>query len=225
MGEVAKKNISEGKTDNAKDKVMAKKRNDFLLHYFKFIILASVVVIFLLGYVFVLQKKYDQIVNQAEQSGVNKYDEYNSQLKKLRDLRKLKVAYSGISEKDKSKIEAILPDETTHENLLAQMEAIILRNGLILKSLSIDSSDGGKKSSKSLDISGSIQGGDTGSVSGEIGKIKITMDIAGTDYDRFKNLLVVLENNLRLMDIEDLSFSPSEKSTTLSMTTYYLKNK
>lgn len=206
------------KTDTQADK----KRNDFLIKYFKFIILAVVIVIFAGSYVFLLKAKYDQIVFAAEESGVGSQDEYQKQLRRLGELRRLEAAYKDLSEKDVEKINTFLPNETRPEDLLAQMEAIILKNGLILKKLSVESV--GEKNQKSLNISeGEAGNNQVNMTPADVGKIKISMDVGGTDYERFKSLLSIFENNLRLIDIEELSFSPSDKSTHLSMVTYYFK--
>lgn len=216
--DTTKKTVKKLRTDSQADK----KRNDFLIKYFKFIILVVIVAILAGSYVFLLKAKYDQIILAIEESGASNQDEYQNQLKRLGELRRLETAYEDLGKKDIEKINTFLPDETKPENLLAQMEAIILKNGLILKKLSVEPV--GEKNQKSLNIAeGEISNAQASEASASVGKIRISMDVGGTDYERFKSLLSVFENNLRLIDIEELSFSPSDKSTHLSMVTYYFK--
>lgn len=210
-----------GEKKNRIDKKTIKKINSFLIKNFKFIIILIVIIVLLLGSYFVLYKKYNKIMVQSEAASEEQKSEYDNQLKYLQELQDLKSVYETISQKDIDKVLAILPDEQTHEDLLSQVETIILKNGLLLKSLSVEA-EGKDKSQRSISTT-SGGGNKEDSIPSEIGKVKINMSIIGTDYERFKQLLFVLENNLRLMDIDNLSFSPNEKSTTLSLVTYYLK--
>lgn len=60
-----------------------------------------------------------------------------------------------------------------------------------------------------------------------LGQIQIQMSLAGSGYERLKRLLVMLETNLRLIDINSLSFIPNQNGTTLysfMITTYYIKD-
>lgn len=60
-----------------------------------------------------------------------------------------------------------------------------------------------------------------------LGQIQIQTSLAGSGYERLKRLLVMLETNLRLIDINSLSFIPNYNGTTLysfMITTYYIKD-
>ena len=132
----------------------------------------------------------------------------------LNKIKKLKEAYQQISREDIDKIEAILPEEGGEDKLLAELEDIVLGNGLILSSLQIEKK-GAEPINKSI----------INNFSGEIGKIKIGMDIVGTDYVGLKNFLTVIEKNLRLIDIIKIGFSPAENKTSIEAYSYYLIKK
>ena len=137
----------------------------------------------------------------------------------LEKLRELKTIYGEVGAADIEKIKKILPESSGEEQLLSQLERIILKNGLILTSLRVE---------KKEEIKGragvgqeTVQQGEI--LPKEIGKLKIAMDIVGTDYAGIKHILRALENNLRIIDIVKLSFSPRENKTSLEAAAYYLK--
>lgn len=58
-------------------------------------------------------------------------------------------------------------------------------------------------------------------------RLQIQVSLAGTGYDSLKRLIRMLETNLRLMDVNSLSFVPNFNGTTLysfMITTYYLED-
>jgi len=49
----------------------------------------------------------------------------------------------------------------------------------------------------------------------------VTLSVSSIDYSGLKNLLHLLENNLRLIDVTNLSFSPDNNAATIGLRTYY----
>ena len=129
-------------------------------------------------------------------------NEYLALKRFLTQLNELSGIYNKISAKDMAKVDRLLPDKIGIEDLMREMEVIVLQNGLFLTSLQVN---------------------EAGEHSEGIGSVDITMNIVGTDYNGFKNLLYTIESNLRILDIVNLSFSPSSKSTTLNLIAYYQK--
>ncbi|HNX11187.1 MAG TPA: hypothetical protein PKI61_03525, partial [bacterium] len=64
---------------------------------------------------------------------------------------------------------------------------------------------------------------DTGSLPVGIGMMRVSVSVANIDYPHLKKLLGLIEHNLRLTDVQDLSFNPAEKTAALHLSTYYFK--
>ena len=173
---------------------------ELINYYFRWVVIVSMVIILLVGYFFVIRPEIS--VAGQEEAYQEIESEYLALKRFLAQLNELSGIYQGISAKDISKVDSLLPERIDIEELMRQMEVIVLQNGLFLSTLQID------------------EGSDH---SEGIGSVNISMNIVGTDYSSFKNLLYTIESNLRLLDISELNFSPGSKSTTLSLVAYYQK--
>jgi|SRR3989344_1968740 len=189
-------------------KIIQKHKINYLVAHFKKIILLVMVIIFAAGYFFLINPKYQEIKTKIGDIGT-KEEEQSSLQDKLIQITKLRSAYKSISLDGLERINMALPDSPSKDELLPQLETLISQNGLLLTSLQVDDL---QKSDDKTDQKA------TG-----IGKIKISMNIVGTDYYNFKNILSVLEKNLRLLDVVSLKFSPTEESASLEVITYYMK--
>jgi hypothetical protein len=195
----------------------------FLIRYFRRIVFTLTIIILLIGFFFLVLPKYKQISREIKLTSQGKKAEYLERQQYSDLLTKIKAEYQAISSDDIDKISVILPNKKEHEELLAQLEAIVSESGLLLVSLHIKEEKAqdkltprrGGKAEKD-DLSGN-------NIPEEINKVAIKMEIVGTDYASFKNILKAIENNLRLMDIVDLSFSPAENKTSLEMFAYYME--
>ena len=199
--------------------------NIFLNRYFNAIAFAAAVVIFVLGYLFLIAPKYKQIVYNIESAGEEEGVKYSERQKYLNQLKKLKTEYQTMDQADIEKIEKMLPSKKYHEELLPQLEEIILKNGFLLTSLQVEA-DGIQQENTENQTKSKNTGNKNltePAIKNKISKIKIKMNIVGADYKGFKRLLGVIENNLRLMDITNLSFDPSGDMISLEMYAYYLE--
>ena len=61
------------------------------------------------------------------------------------------------------------------------------------------------------------------SFSSEQGINKINVSFSGGDYQSFKKLLSIIENNIHIMDITNLAFSGAGESCSFTLLTYYLE--
>lgn len=211
-----------------KDVISAQIKNNiniFLNRYFGAIAIFAAVIVLILGNLFLVWPKYKQITDDIRSAEKKESLNYSKRQKYLSQLKELKAEYKKINQDDIKKIEIMLPKTNNKEKLLAQIEKIILKNGFLLKDLRVeDVNDKQKKAvvakkNMSADTSkGLIK--PVGKVN--IKKVKINMNVIGADYKGFKKLLGVIENNLRLMDITSLSFSPGGGSVSLEMYAYYV---
>ena len=61
------------------------------------------------------------------------------------------------------------------------------------------------------------------SFSSEQGINKINVSFSGGDYQSFKKLLSIIENNIHIMDITNLAFSGAGENCSFTLLTYYLE--
>lgn len=212
--------ITENNNEQLKQKV-----NGFLIKYFNLLAIALAVIILIAGFFLLIKPKYNKISREIKLSNENSENKYNAAFNYLAQLNKLKAEYEKISPEDIKKIETILPSEEFYEELFVQLESIVLKNGLLLTSMQISpegissgkESDGAKARNNSPEKNKAAED----ILPKEITKIKIMMNVAGVDYFGLKNLLYALENNLQLIDITNLNFSPDQKGVTIEMFAYY----
>lgn len=58
-----------------------------------------------------------------------------------------------------------------------------------------------------------------------LAEVNVIANLTGAlDYAKFKEVLVSLENNVRLLDLTSLNFTPGEGTSTFNFKTYYLSN-
>ena len=188
--------------------------NLFLNNYFNIIMVVVMIIILLLSYFFIIKPKYNQTLLAIEITAQQQQKLYADQQKKLNNLKIISDLYKKISETDLKKFNGVLPDNYVKERLFGEFEEIINKNGYILNSVTLDAE---KESEETADVIAST----TSEQSGKIGKINLQLSISAVDYKGFKNLLRLLENNLRLFDVSNVSFSAGGNTTNLTLTTYY----
>jgi len=98
-------------------------------------------------------------------------------------------------------------------------EEMILKRGYLITSLAVTSDGENKETSlKKIEKAKATVGLDP-----QIGIITINMNVVGLDYVGMKNLLSLIESNLRIMDIETIAYSYTGETLNLVIKTYYLK--
>ena len=192
--------------------------NVFLSRYFRYLSIIIALLVMAGAYFYLLKPKYNKILleidntkntQEAEREDLDQY--YNKLLDYIAEYKKIKKA-------DIEKISKLAPMDADYGKLFTDFEAIIKEQGFILNSLSINPDVKAVKNKASGKEKSSV-------LPSVIGRIKISADISGVDYESLKHLLGVIENNLRLMDVNSLNWSPDNASANLEITTYYLKIK
>lgn len=89
------------------------------------------------------------------------------------------------------KINLAFPSQKQKAELIVQLESLTKETGLALKSINFNESKKGEEK-------------------GAYRVLNISLSLSGT-YQAFKNFLVSLEKNIRLMDVQSVSFSSPEK--------------
>lgn len=219
----ASENSTEEERKRAKKMV---KINVFFSKYFKFAILIIVLIIFFVSYFYILKPKYDKAVEAVKGNIVSQERVYLQQLNKLNKFKQLVAVYNKIPADEKDKLNSLLPPDYIKEQLFIELGYIIPQNGHNLTYLDFE---------KDKEIEAEQEGQRRASAQEEktarsflndlppdIGYIDADLKISSASYNGIRNLLKLLENNLRLIDIYKVSFNPENESLELSFVTYYL---
>ncbi len=185
--------------------------------YFSIIIFLIIVLVLVLFYFFLIKPKLDETVNDI-QSDINfQQNIKNIQKQKLMQMQESLDYFRQINSDDIELLESVIPHPYPKEKLFGEIEDIILKNGYILNSLTISEielksdSEGEEEEMLEEDEYENLQA------------LNISLDISGLNYNAMKRFLPVIENQLPLMDIVDLNFSPSSETLSLNIYTYYFK--
>jgi len=202
--------------DKAKQVIFRSRNlNIFLIKYYNWLVCLTAILIITVGYFLLIQPKIRKIYNsQKIYSRVQEKDYSTKKQNRLAELAKTEQAYNEISKQDKEKIEKILPNKTDEEKLIAEIESIVLKNGLILTSMLIQPVEEKKNKSDNLENK---------SISSleETKFVKIFLTIVGADYVGLKNLLKTIENNNRMMDVKSIKYDVEKGEINLDLIVYY----
>jgi Tfp pilus assembly protein PilO len=167
------------------------------------------------------------------------YDEALTNAKTLESERyKLTQKYNAIDPNNLSRLEKMLPENVDNIRLVLEIGNIAQKYGMELTGISYDSTIDNKKSSKDNKDKTETPSIGTPTIGSEYGEWTLGFSTTGT-YETFLSFLKDLENNLRIVDISNITFSSdtsgggvavgkpkSKDSYTYGFTikTYWLKN-
>jgi len=139
--------------------------------------------------------------------------QYNT---KINDLESLAAQVESQNSRSMELLRQILPTQANVPELIAQLDALTKKSGFFIGNLGITESMGGfdKKASTSATTQGT-----------NLRLLNITLTLSGGDYASFKVLLDNIEKNVRLLDVNSVSFSTNEGTSggyLLNLKTYYL---
>ena len=128
----------------------------------------------------------------SKEKEIARINSYERQLKELTE--------------EKEKMKTILPVEPMTEELMVEIEALVMKSGMILEGVNI--------------TPGNSNSGGVGDQVG-VNKVSVNLRTKGT-YETLKNLMLLSQNDLRLMDITNISFSsPNKDSEKINGQTIY----
>jgi len=191
---------------------LTKLLTSLLAKYFKFIILFLMAAVLLTGYLFILKPKQQAIVQGVDETIKQKQAENEDLNSYFTKLQRYIASYAAIGADKKKLADEMLPSGADPEKLFTSLEALINGQGLILNSIELAPDEKKTKNEAAAETP------DTG-----IGEIKIVMEIVGTDYKSLKDLLSTLENNLNLLEVEKINWTPVSLSAIIEAKTYYVK--
>ena len=211
------KDFAEQEETSESRRIWIKKLNKFLSDYFRWLVVAIVAVVLASSYFLLLKPKYDQTMNHLNLANRQEQADFNAKNEELKKVKALLDAYAGIDPNYLDKVKAIAPAVQNKEELFSEINYLVSRNQLFLQSVSLSEVGGYGGSNLVAETPADKE------IAGKIRSVTVSLSVAGADYQGLKNFLAALENNLRLMDVTSLSFSPGGGSTILSFITYYVK--
>ena len=180
--------------------------------HFRIIMIAVAVIILFLAYITIIGPKIAQIQDQGIFDYNAKKNELSSRQTYLERLKIMKEEYERINTQDILKISEILPEEEDISGIFVQLEALAKDSGLKLIKITIN------KTARS------VREGATGITTGSSGirTLEVSISVSGgEDYGNLKSFLDKIEKNIRLLDVQTVSFVPKQ-NYVLMMQTYYL---
>lgn len=196
----------------------------FISKYIKILIIIEVIMVFVLGYMYLVKPKFNQLTNSMAilKDKNTELSEIQNYQTKSEDLRKEYEDVKNQNLNDIKKLQNILPQEKELPELMAQIEALGDRQGLILADITINnSSNVGSTSSSDKEKQDAAN-----NARDIIREIEVSVSILGGDgtYDKVKSFLSAMENHIRLIDITSFSFDEKMTSYSVVFKTYFLKN-
>ena len=181
----------------------------FLNSYFNIIMVFVVIIVLIGAYFIVIKPKFDATMTAIQSNLEQQQTLFNSQQKKLSTLKTISDLYNKIPSSDLQKFNGVLPDNYVKEELFGELEEMITQNGFILNSVQIVKNDAAAATDTTLPQNP------------KVGVINVKLALSAVNYQGFKNLLKLMENNLRLFDVTAVSFSPDGNSAGITLSTYY----
>jgi len=186
--------------------------NLFLNNYFNLILVFVLALVLLGAYLAFIKPKYQETKLLIQNNLEQQQRLYTEQVKKLNSLKVISDLYEKIPIADLDKFNEVLPDDYVKEALFGELEEIITQNGFVVNSISL--SDSGL----------SIENEEEANSKEKVGSLSISLSLSAINYNNLKNLLRLLESNLRLFDVTEVNFDPGGNGVELILSTYYYKN-
>jgi hypothetical protein len=149
-------------------------------------------------------------------ASVNSYNDALSKSKELRKIRDEKIAaFNTFSPDNKTRLTQLLPDNVDNIRLIIDINGIAGRHNLALKNVSLGTI------SDSANARTALAAGASGEA---VGSIEIGFSVA-TTYDNMLAFVADLEHSLRVLDLENIHFTVSDKGMSdydFKIRTYWL---
>jgi hypothetical protein len=187
--------------------------NLFLNNYFNALLAGVLILFFILADAFLIIPKF-VATQEAVQTKINEEQNlYSASQRKLASLRAVGDIYSKINPADLQKFNGVLPDSYVRERLFGELEETVAQGGWLVNNITLSAGSAATAASATSTLA---QINDPA-----LQAVNVELSIATIDYSGLKSLLRLLENNLRLLDITSVKFSPGASTVDLTLTTYY----
>ena len=190
--------------------------NNFLNAYFNLFVVVFISFLLVMSYFLILKPKVDATTMAISDNISQQQRIYQAEQSKLLSLKSTIESYEKIDPIDSERVNSILPNDYNKEKLFGELEEIIVKNGYEPNSITLT-----KEGETTKAAAAGTSNVTMAKASEKIGIINVSLSIGSIDYANLKNFLGVLEDNLRIFDITNVSLG--ERSATLQMVTYYYK--
>ena len=182
----------------------------FINRYFIIIVICVFVVILGVGYLFFIKNTVTQIQEIGVVDLQVRDQELAAKQETLARLQRLNEKYTSLTHGDLAKLGDVLPSQSEIPSLVIEIKNFVESSGLILRDID----------------AGVLQALPAPSATTAAGlvvkKLPITLSVSGVDnYSQLKSFLDKLSNNLPLLELTSLSYSPATDSYNLNLTSYY----
>ena len=169
-----------------------------------FLIVAIFAVILYVGYTTLFQQQFEQLLPGGSLHVETVKQQLSDRKDYLAALTKLDDLYQS-STKDVSKeLSELLPSDQGVPQIFASYEAIGNKFGVSIQSIDIVSD----KAVAPKQNSG-------------VQSLLVSMKVANASYDSVKQFLDAVENNVRIADVQSISFDPRSRFIDISLRSYY----
>ena len=182
--------------------------NLFLNTYFNIIAVFILSLVLTGAYMIVIQPKYQKTMAAIQANIEQQQTLLIEQQKNLTSLKIVSELYNKIPAGDLEKFNEVLPNNYIKERLFGELDEVISQSGFIVQSISLEKSSADNKEGEEVTAE-------------KTGTINLRLSVSAIDYAGLKRALRLLENNLRLFDIKELSFSAGGNAVDLVLATYY----
>jgi len=185
----------------------------FFNNYFKFILIFCVFVIFLLSYFLFFPSLIKQYSKMNQQVFEEKKSELAKQKDILKELTELNNIYEKISPSLKEKVLNLLPDEIGLANLYYNLDQLAKQSKYEIDKIDVVAPK--QKQTKTIE---QLEENERTTV---LKEVKISIKLDGEGYLNLKEFINLLENNLRIFDIENFNYNSEKSNIELKLRTYY----
>lgn len=182
-------------------------------------LIAGILILFLaLSYFIVLQPKLSSVQDAIRSGLASQQSLAAASAKKLASYQAMNDIYKKINPADLQRFNTVLPDNYDQERLFGEIEEMLSRGGWLLNSLNISQPEEAEVApdGEAPELRAAL-------TDKRIGAYTLDLSVSAIDYAGLKNLLKIFENNLRLLDVAKVNFSPANSSAQITLTTYYYR--
>lgn len=165
--------------------------------------------------IWVVVPKYDAVSSLMKEISVLQ-DDLNKKIEIKQKIEELEARYETYKGQ-LAKVSEILPPAKDYPGLLVTIQQLTSTAGLLMNDIDI-------KAEEVAAAKGIIKAGKTAPAEEEVfKKMAITLTVSG-GYEQFKTFLGLLETNIRIIDVDSVDFTYSDKELTqfnIQAKTYY----
>lgn len=195
-------------------------RNNFLNNYSNLILSVLLLLAIVLAYFFLLGPKFHNTQDAIKDNLKNQKLLLDQQKRKLSTLESINAVYGQIPASDLNRFNSVLPYKYKKERLFGEFEEIVASNNWLLQEVSVIDPEQVEEGVSERNTKESTI---YGSANPKVHNLEVSLIVEGIDYLGVKKLLSILEKNIRLLDVNSVSFTESDQAE-INLTTYYYQD-